>query len=179
MKKEVSSGLIIYRPTEEGPKFLILYHGRGYWNFPKGKIENEERSFEAALRETKEETGLSGKELRILNNFRAYERFTFRQRGRQVFKTVIFYLAETKKKEIRISTREHQGYGWFLYREGSKILGKYQNSQRVLKKANDFLQHRSGQVLQRKSAHGHSPHSSGTHSHLQRGGTALRQPASL
>ena len=53
-KKEISAGFVVFRKTEEGLKFLLLYHGHNYWNFPKGKIESEERSLEAAFRETKE-----------------------------------------------------------------------------------------------------------------------------
>ena len=56
--REISAGIIIFRKTKEGPKFLLLYHGGRYWNFPKGKLEKEEDSYTAALREIKEETGL-------------------------------------------------------------------------------------------------------------------------
>jgi len=116
MTKEISAGIIIYHKTKEGLKFLLLYHGGGYWNFPKGKIEAEEKSFQAALRETKEETGLGGNDLKIDQRFKAYEKFVFwRGRGikkEKVFKIVIFYLAETKRPQIRISY-EHNGYGWF------------------------------------------------------------------
>lgn len=160
-KREISAGIIIYRKTHEGLKFLILYHGHGYWNFPKGKIESEiqEKSFPAALREVKEETGLSRSDLRFNQSFdklridlersrmgqyfKTYEKFTFwrgqENRKIKVFKVVIFYLAETKNPRIRISP-EHQGYGWFTYREAFKILDKYKDSQRVLKQAHDFLQ---------------------------------------
>lgn len=140
--REISAGIIIYRKTKEGVKFLLLYHGGSYWNFPKGKIEAEEKSFQAALRETREETGLGGNELKVDQRFKAYEKFVFwRGRGaakQKVFKVVIFYLAETKKPQIRISY-EHDGYGWFTYKEAMKILGKYKDSQRILTQAHDFL----------------------------------------
>ena len=140
--REISAGIIIYRKTEDGTKFLILYHGRGYWNFPKGKIESEEKSFQAAIREIREETGLNRNDLRFDEYFKAYEKFTFwRRLGRQnvkVFKIVIFYLAETKNPVIKIS-KEHSGYGWFTYREAMKILGKHKDSQRVLTQAHQFL----------------------------------------
>ncbi|MEK7481930.1 MAG: NUDIX domain-containing protein [Patescibacteria group bacterium] len=140
--REISAGIIIYRKTKEGLKFLLLYHGGGYWNFPKGKIEAEEKSFQAALRETREETGLSGNELKIDQRFKAYEKFVFwRGHGikkQKVFKVVIFYLAETKKPQIRISY-EHDGYGWFTYKEAMKILLKYKDSQRVLAQVHGLL----------------------------------------
>lgn len=140
--REISAGIIIYRKTEEEIKFLILYHRGSYWNFPKGKIDKEEKSFQAAVREVKEETGLSRSDLKFNQYFKVYERFTFwRRLGKQnvkVFKIVIFYLAETKNSIVKIS-KEHSGYGWFTYREAMKILGKHKDSQRVLTQAYDFL----------------------------------------
>lgn len=134
--------------------FLVLYHRGAYWNFPKGKIEKEERSFEAALRETREETGLAARDLRIARNFKTREQFAFRRAGQKVSKIVIFYLAETRNPQVRISDRSHQGYGWFPYREASRILGKYEESQKVLKEANDFI---CGKGPRRRSPHTQRP----------------------
>src|SRR3990170_3329354 len=138
MPKEISAGIIIYHKTREGIKFLLLYHGGSYWNFPKGKIEKEEKSFQAALREIREETGLGQGDLKFKSNFKVYEKFTFWRRivnkNVKVFKIVIFYLAETKNPIINIS-KEHNGYGWFTHREAIKILEKYKDSQKVLTQA--------------------------------------------
>ena len=146
MTKEISAGIIIYRKTEDETKFLILYHGRNYWNFPKGKIEVEEKSFQAAVREVKEETGLGRNELKFNQYFKAYERFAFWRkvggRAQKVFKIVIFYLAETRNPIIKIS-KEHNGYGWFTHKEAMKILSKHKDSQRVLTQAYDFLRKQS------------------------------------
>ena len=136
--REISAGIVVFRRTPEGPRFLILYHGGEYWNFPKGHIEHEEKDLEAALRETKEEAGLGSKDLRLINNFKAYERFSFRRGGQSIFKIVIFYLAETRLREVKISD-EHQGYAWFTFREANKILGRYRDSQKVLRQAYDYL----------------------------------------
>jgi 8-oxo-dGTP pyrophosphatase MutT (NUDIX family) len=138
-EKEISAGAIVFRRTKEGPRFLVLYHRGAYWNFPKGKIEKEEKSFQAAVRETREETGLAAKDLKFAPNFKTREQFAFHRNKQKVFKVVIFYLAETKNPRIVISDRSHQGYGWFPYREASRILGKYEESQKVLKEANDFI----------------------------------------
>ena len=170
-KKEISAGFIVFRRTAEGLKFLLLYHGHNYWNFPKGKIESEEKSLEAAFRETKEEAGLAKQELRMAKNFKVYQKFSFRRRfdrpgsprpnkeqimvrpirltqgGRgspqeeepqNIFKIVIFYLAETRNPRIRISS-EHQGYAWFLYPEAMKMMSRYRGSQKMLKQAYDYI----------------------------------------
>ncbi len=155
LNKEISAGIIIYRKTKEGIKFLLLYHGGGYWNFPKGKIENiplkaadnnkeyfgRETSFQAALREIKEETGFTRNDLKFTGPFKIYEKFSF-LRGRgvaktRIFKTVIFYLAETKRSWVKLSY-EHDGYAWLTYKEAINIL-KHKDSQGVLMQANEFL----------------------------------------
>jgi len=140
-KREVSAGFIVYRHTNEGPKFLLLYHGGRYWNFPKGKIESEERSLAAALRETEEETGLGKRDLKIIRNFKVYERFYFRRAGQGIFKIVIFYLAKTSRTDIKIS-REHEGYGWFSYGDAKRILAKHKDTVKVLEQAYSFLRKR-------------------------------------
>lgn len=160
--KEISAGVIIYRRAagrhdredrESHPelKFLILYHGRGYWNFPKGKIESEpahildgktwsgkEKSWDAAVREVREETGLKLGDLKFRKNFKAYEKFIFQRQKEKIFKIVIFYLAEGKRAEIRLS-KEHDGFGWFTYKEAMKLLNKYHENQKVLTQAFEFI----------------------------------------
>lgn len=163
--REISAGIIIYRKIKisgtnrrtvgrDGTadlKFLLLYHGRGYWNFPKGKIESEEKSLQAALREIREETGLTSNELKLINGFKTYEKFSFwkqlANKNVKVFKIIILYLAETKKKVIKISELKeegepHEGFAWFTYYEALKVLTNHKSSQRVLKQAYNFLKTR-------------------------------------
>jgi len=155
IKKEFSAGLIVYRNTPQGPRFLLLYHGGRYWNFPKGHIEDykniavplhgdikdintRETSREAAIRETQEETGISPDKLSVKRNFKAVERFQFRRNREQIFKVVIFYLAETTETEIKISS-EHEGFGWFQYKDAKYLLAIYKDSQRLLRNAYEYI----------------------------------------
>jgi 8-oxo-dGTP pyrophosphatase MutT (NUDIX family) len=160
MKKEFSAGLIVFRRTLQGPRFLLLYHGGRYWNFPKGHIEynmkNVETSFgttetvetaetnvretskEAAIRETFEETGLAPEKVSIKKGFRAVEKFRFFKNREQIFKVVIFYLAETDEVDVKISS-EHEGFGWFLYKDARYILAPYKDSQKLLRNAYEFI----------------------------------------
>ncbi len=139
--REISAGVIIFRKTKDGPKFLLLYHGGRYWNFAKGKIEAKEGSYEAAIREIKEETGLGRNELRFDPRFKVYDRFIFTRSRQKVFKTVIYFLAETREPTVKISD-EHHGYGWFLYRDALRML-LYQNLRNNLKRANDLIHQKS------------------------------------
>ncbi len=140
MKKVISAGIIIFRRTKDGVKYLLLYHGRGYWNFPKGKMEKEERSWQTALREIREETGLRSSELRFQPNFKTFERFTFGGKHNPIFKIVILYLAETSQARIRISEGGHEeGFGWFTAREAQRLLAKHKDSVAILRRAHAFL----------------------------------------
>ena len=130
-KKQVVAGFVVYRKTTDGIKFLLLYRRGNYWNFPKGHFKPGERTIDVALRELEEETGIKKSELRMLPNFRAYERFYFKIGSQGIYDTVILFLAETHKADIRIDPREHSGYGWF----GKK----YGDTRKVLKQASDYL----------------------------------------
>ena len=142
-KKQVVAGFVVYRRTSDGIKFLLLYRRGNYWNFPKGHFEPGESSIDAALRELEEETGIKKTELRIVPNFRAYERFYFRIGNQGIYDTVILFLAETHKAEITLRPREHSGYGWFLYHDALNVIGKkYGDTRKVLKQAADFLRPR-------------------------------------
>ena len=145
LKKQIVAGFVVYRRTSEGIKFLLLYRRGNYWNFPKGHFKAGEDSLRTALRETEEETGLKPSELRIIPNFRAYERFSFHAGGERIHDTVILYLAETHQARVMIAPREHSGFAWFEYRDAVRILGKkYEATRRVLKQAYDFLRSKGG-----------------------------------
>ena len=141
-KTQISAGIIVYRRTPEGPCFLLLYHGRGYWNFPKGQMEENERTIQTALREVREETGLKNHEIKLQKNFKTRERFSFHTPDNhdKIFKTVTFYLAETPQQRIVIPVApNHQGYGWFLFPEACHILTRHQNTRRIITKAYNLI----------------------------------------
>ncbi len=139
MRRVIAAGIIIFRKTDEGTKFLLLYHGRNYWNFPKGKLEKEEKSWQAALREVREETGLKSTELRFVADFKTKEQFMYNQGKEKIFKIVILYMAETTQNRITVS-HEHEGYGWFTASEARRMLSKHKDSVKILDNAYGFLQ---------------------------------------
>lgn len=137
MLREISAGLVIYRKTKQGIKYLLMYHGGGYWNFPKGKLEQSERGLDAAWREVKEETGLGKGDLYLKSQFKVTDRYIYFREKKRIFKIVIFYLAQSRRSDIMVS-HEHDGYGWFTYKEAIKIL-KHENLVNIIKKANAQL----------------------------------------
>ncbi len=63
MKEEASYGIILTQIGSPGSSILLVRQTAGHWSFPKGHPENGEAPTEAALRELKEETGLSDAEI--------------------------------------------------------------------------------------------------------------------
>jgi len=136
-KKEISAGIIVYRKTKAGPKFLLMYHGGGYWNFPKGRLEAGEENMKAAFREVGEETGIKAKDLFLDKDFTSTDKYFPRERGEKISKTVTLFLARTNVSQIKISF-EHDGFAWSTFREALKIM-KYKGSKKILKQAYKYL----------------------------------------
>lgn len=136
--KVVSAGIIIFRRIERELKFLLLYRSRGTWDFPRGRMEGGERSWQTAFREVREETGLRRNELTMHPNFKVHEKFPYMSSGKKIFKIVIFYLAETNQPRVRLSL-EHAGYGWFSASEARRMLHRYKARVEILKKAVDAI----------------------------------------
>ncbi len=141
MPVERSAGAIIFR-REGGKVYYLLLHypssakaQKEYWDFSKGHIEKGEDERIAVEREVFEETGL--KDLKFIEGFKETIQYFFKFQGQTVFKTVVFYLAETQEREIKLSF-EHIGFQWLPFKEALEQL-TFKNAKENLKKANNFL----------------------------------------
>jgi len=59
MREQKSAGIVLFRNDSDKNEFLLLNYPQGHWDFVKGKVEKGETPHETALRETKEETGIT------------------------------------------------------------------------------------------------------------------------
>lgn len=86
----VTTDCVVFTKEEE-PKVLLIQRGnepyKGYWAFPGGFMNMEETAEECAVRELKEETGLTVKQIQQIG---AYSKVDRDPRGRTVS---IAYLA--------------------------------------------------------------------------------------
>jgi len=112
MIEETSAGIVLFR--KEGSKilFLLLHYPSGHWDFVKGKMEKGESTHGTAIRETREETGIT--DITFFDDFEEWIEYNFQYQGELVHKKVVFFLAETKTKEVNIS-HEHLDYTWMDY----------------------------------------------------------------
>ncbi|MDD5559415.1 bis(5'-nucleosyl)-tetraphosphatase [Candidatus Methylomirabilis sp.] len=135
MAREISAGVILFRQAPE-PHYLLLHYGSGHWDFPKGHIEPGEDAQQTAIRELKEETGIA--EVSFVDGYKQTLRYFFRQKGIGIFKTVIYFLAETDQSEVSLS-HEHIGFDWLPYDLAMSRL-TFKNSRDLLAKAHTHLQ---------------------------------------
>ncbi len=136
---EKSAGLVIFHKGNSGTKYLLLHYDAGHWDFPKGHLEEGETDMDAALRELKEETGISGAS--IIDGFSEKLGYFYRREGKVVKKEVVFFLAEAKTDKVKLSL-EHKGYEWLAYEEAVERV-TFKNSREILGKAQKFLAQQS------------------------------------
>ena len=142
MPSERSAGAIIFRKEGDKTLFLLLHYpptshrtAKDYWDLAKGHIEPGETEGKTVRREVEEETGL--KDIEFFPKFREAIKYFFKWEGKTVFKTVAYYLVETKTKEIKISS-EHVGFDWLPFEEAMARL-TFKNARDILDRANKFL----------------------------------------
>ncbi|MDO8558970.1 MAG: bis(5'-nucleosyl)-tetraphosphatase [bacterium] len=137
MPIEKSAGAVIFRKEGKKTKFfyLLLHYEARHWDLAKGHIEKGEKPKEAAIREVKEETGIE--DIEFIPEFKETIKYFYKRDGKSFLKTVVFFLAQTKTKKVKISY-EHQGFKWLPYEEALEQI-TFDNAKKILKKANDFL----------------------------------------
>jgi bis(5'-nucleosidyl)-tetraphosphatase len=133
-----SCGSVVFRKNKQ-IEYLLLQTGSvehpGFWDFSKGEVDNGETEKETALRELREETGIT--EARFVEGFREEISYFYRHEDKTIMKTAVFFLVETASSEVEISW-EHVAFEWLVYEKALERV-KFANSKKVLKKAQDFL----------------------------------------
>jgi len=131
MIEETSAGIVLFRKEDSKNLFLLLHYPSGHWDFVKGKMEKGETTHETAVRETKEETGIT--DVNFVEGFEEWIEYNFQYQKELVHKKVVFFLAETTTKEVNIS-HEHLDYTWMDYNTAMEKT-TFDNAKTVLTKA--------------------------------------------
>ncbi|NOZ08054.1 MAG: NUDIX pyrophosphatase [FCB group bacterium] len=111
----------VFRRTAGEPLFLLLKRARdriypGIWQCVTGKIEPDEKPFQTALREVREETGLVPQSLWTVEQVNQYyeaelDRLNF----------IPVFAAEVDTSDVILSD-EHTAYQWCSLREAEQLL---------------------------------------------------------
>ena len=135
MIEETSAGIVLFRKEDSKNLFLLLHYPSGHWDFVKGKMEKGESTHETAIRETKEETGIT--DVNFVEGFEEWIEYNFQYKKELVHKKVVFFLAETTTKEVNIS-HEHLDFTWIDYNTAMEKT-TFDNAKTVLTKAQMLL----------------------------------------
>lgn len=134
LQNVTGAGSVIFRRRAGVFEIFFVKNAYGYWTFPKGKQQKGETLVETAIREAREEAGLSG--LKLVAPL-GRTQFRFRQAGSIVQKTVHFYLFEVPSDAKEHMTGVEGGMWeaiWVNAQEAFATSG-YRNLDRLLSKA--------------------------------------------
>lgn len=139
MPTEQCYGVIVVFKGEED-LFLILQQKElnavGSWTFPKGHHEGDETPRETALRELKEETGMT--EIEILNIPLIYEEYLITRNREKRLKINEYFIGFVKGQEVTIEQSEISNYKWATYQEAYDLFD-YSSRKETLVKAQEYL----------------------------------------
>lgn len=110
-----SCGVLPYRQTADGIRYLLILQTNGFWSLPKGHMEPFESEQETALRELREETGLTAD---LSPDFR--EMVTYPMSGGRTKQVVLF--PGRVSGDIRLQTSEAVDFRWVTLAEAKVLL---------------------------------------------------------
>lgn len=139
VKQARSAGGVVFRRDSGAARVLLLKHTSGKWMLPKGTIESGETPEEVALREVREETGLSN--VRIVADL-GEERYYFFWRSEDSYydKTVRYFLLEFLGGEEPAPQAE-EGFVACEWVPPDEAMGriKYKETREVVRRAQEAL----------------------------------------
>ncbi len=132
---QISAGVIPYFQKNGEYVFLCIKHQKWHRWFPKWGIEQDESEIEAAMREFREETGITKVKINSTNKF--IEHFPIEYDGEKLEKTVTFFLGEISENEIsniHLEARKMADYKVWTHEEILETL-TYESAKHMFTKA--------------------------------------------
>ena len=141
---EVSAGGFVISKSDPNLVALMARFNRGgklEWCIPKGHLEGNETSEQAALREVFEETGLEAKVIASLGEVN----YQFIQDGAKISKTVHVYLMQQTGGELSFEHDPHKEASELEWVQVSELLARlsHGNEKRIAKMAIELIEARS------------------------------------
>jgi 8-oxo-dGTP diphosphatase len=135
-----AGGVVVKLDDKRTYVLLIKPHGRNRWQLPKGAIDPGETPRSAALREVREEGGVTADALDALHPIK----FFYQMNGKKYVKTVDFFLMKYRSGSALDHDKEVDEARWFPLEQAVKTL-TFESEKDVVSQAILALQHQSPQ----------------------------------
>lgn len=132
IQDEYSAGAVLYTTIDKQIYYLLTKDFHGNWGFPKGHLENNETTIEAAYREIKEEVNIKP----IIDDNFCEELIYKLPNGNN--KHSIYFIGYYEKQEVIKQIEEVQETKLLKYEDALNTL-TFDNMKQVLIKANKYL----------------------------------------
>ena len=147
--RQISSGGVIFRrnpstpPLEKGGEggievALIAVKDGTVWCLPKGLVEEGENIAGTAHREVKEETGLDGKIIKLIDHIQYFYAHKEKEVTTRFFKIVYFFLMEYTGGDVKDHDAEVNDCRWFPIDDAIRSV-EYKGEKEILKKAKKMI----------------------------------------
>ena len=138
IKTQVSSGGVIFRRTmgNDVEIALVAVKDGKVWSLPKGIVEKGEEASETAVREVREETGLSGRVVKKIGDISYW--YYIKEDNAKCRKTVHFYLLEYTGGSTSDHNWEVDEAEWFPINDAFEKLS-YKGDKEIVRKAKEML----------------------------------------
>lgn len=133
-----SCGIIPWRKTDKGIRYLLILQSNCCWSFPKGHMERGEGESETALRELREEVGLSALPDR---GFRQVVEYPLNKISR---KQVVLFPGEVTGEPVP-ECREVKELRWVTVEEAKKLLNREQRE--MMDRVQTYLEEQNAENL--------------------------------
>jgi ADP-ribose pyrophosphatase YjhB (NUDIX family) len=138
-RREISAGCVVYRTADDITEVaLIQPREREAWALPKGFIEHGETTENAAIRETLEETGLSGTIQSKIDTIKYSYTAKWENPPIRIFKIVTFFLLRFTGGDPNNHDHEVERVEWFAIDTAIKQ-ATYAQEKEVLRKAKRLI----------------------------------------
>ena len=139
MTNQFSAGGVIVAYKNSTPFVLLLQDKSKRWTFPKGLLEKGEDCKTTAMREIKEEVGLT--RLKLIQELKPIS-YLYRWEGKLVSKTVFYFLCrgETNEKPKPQRSEGIMDAKWWPIEKAVELIGYKKTNAQVLREAQEYLQ---------------------------------------
>lgn len=135
MRKEISCGAVILARGGDEPRYVVIESVQGVYGFPKGHMEGAETETETALREIREEVGLT---VTLLPGWRAEDAYPLPKRPEVTKRVIYFPAVYDETQPLRPQPAEVRTAALLTLPEALERL-TFEGAQRILREADGFF----------------------------------------